>query len=354
MINAVERRELFPAEFFRFEVEYDPDVTVPMSIDDHRFRLTNHGISASVAISTFLEPSALRAWQNHYLCKVRPELRLERFESLDPPPPYGQGTSNPEHFSAVVDYYASSRTSVGEIVGRTLLRSLEAGALHGLIHLGYALRSQDRRAILQGLAYMHVLRADTFDDAAVDADAPTLSLAEVDLEPVRVAVASSGSSPQFDVSMRAGLRGLKNVRVDASVDELFSFARTAFASTVVSQGRRDFFLLHGVTGCVAAAQVLEILSPTHRRVARERLAKILLVASVTRRASYDVQIDVDGPPLSKESVRRWMRSKLYDADEHVFKLIEACFTTRSDPTSRFIAADLMKHPTLDFNIQSKL
>ncbi len=258
-----------------------------------------------------------------------------------------------EGYNELFQYYESCVKQVGiEKAVRSnialLAKGMAGSALHGMIHLGYAVNAKHTTLVSEGLAYTHFSHVDIV--GKVEEDMTVCSDFATFLDSISEAITNSqedqvlrnlvdGASEQFKdlktstfqrkvlaLGCPTGQEALARCfgKVPRPADmawfvdiALFLFIRTARRES------SDFFLLHGVTCSWAVWQVAQVTAgDTHNETS---LCKSLLH---TLGAAYVAQ---GCPELAAETSTSEMSSwesilgdalLQTDADEHVYKLVQ--------------------------------
>ncbi len=272
-------------------------------------------------------------------------------------------------FYRLVKYYEQKLEECGsvDVLLKTEFPKLSAGiiaaALHGAIHLGYGIAGENKRVILEGLAYLHY----THDPIIYDEDREENgierfgkgSIAAYDLfDHIRqdkkllkiiedgLASRTSGGRAAFGTKarflMEAGnelLLYVNKIAVpalkegdDVNNEELMIkladwLVDQAIIVYTFSENRNGFFLLHGVTGSWAMRQIIPFLSPADAMIALRTLTATLIAAYVVcgapvlNPANGQCSGDVHDARIWDHIIEETFSEK---RDTHRYKLVQVC------------------------------
>eukprot|EP01129_Flabellula_baltica_P008295 TRINITY_DN3281_c0_g1_i1.p1 TRINITY_DN3281_c0_g1~~TRINITY_DN3281_c0_g1_i1.p1 ORF type:complete len:243 (-),score=41.05 TRINITY_DN3281_c0_g1_i1:33-761(-) len=210
-------------------------------------------------------------------------------------------------------------------------------ATHALIHLGYAIKTGNTKAVAEGLAYSFFAYDDQGDPESVFTEEekdPLQIISEIYSDPVfDENVVITGYNPfqstMTNIATNFSEHTLKyasywktdNLPTKEILDQLTNLAITAY----YQQGSTEFFLLHGVTSIFAIHSILEFLEEEDQRKVLKCYWLMLIAVYIARgRPSLD-----RAESFSSEKYSDWddvIAQALTLNDEHHVKLVQACKT----------------------------
>jgi 2-polyprenyl-6-methoxyphenol hydroxylase-like FAD-dependent oxidoreductase len=279
--------------------------------------------------------------------------------------PYTELIGKRRHYYPILDEYKKQLVQAKGNTERFIKNSfpfladgIAAGLLHTGINLGYAIRSENKNAIVEALAYIHhsykPIRYTSgnvqnnpmlFGKGAGSFTAVLTELRKrkdyfIELQKNGEVVFRApdsdwfSSTPQYRIAslLEHGDTIIEYVNMIKIEDDITSsddlanwLLDQAIYMYAAAENKNDFVLLHGVTASWSLKQVVPYLSPAEvKRAIRDMLAVLLSVYIVQECPKMTNSPD----SVSLHSIQDWndiaRQTAALDTDEHIYKVVAIC------------------------------